>query len=120
MPQEVFDSFPPNLCGGLPGRGIDDLIATPMLHLEHTICAERASGSEVDAFQLLALDAVKCLDKINWMTAIIAGLQVCIPPRLTAVLASLLASTLSPLLCGRLPRPPTLCALAMGYLKAAP
>ena len=85
LDSSVFSGFSKGLCGGIPQRTIEDMIAGPLLcHESHHALA--LEGRDPNPLHLLSLDASKCFDRITYPSAAAAAAKRGIPTRMICVL----------------------------------
>ena len=87
LPVGLCCTFKDGLRGGIPGRAIDHMVATPALQLEASIQGVRVDDKEVE-IHFLNLDAVKCFDKISMIGAATAAETFGLPARLVVSLVA--------------------------------
>eukprot|EP00971_Amphidinium_carterae_P244327 4851358-Amphidinium_carterae.1 len=87
IPSEVFDNFPIEMRGGLPGRDYAEMLAAAMLNLEAQISG--VGVGEPSTFQMVTLDSRKCFDLLHHATVLDAAQRVGIDNSILVALGSL-------------------------------
>ena len=85
---DLYSRFAPGLRGGIPQRGLADMIATPALRLEASLNhLQDDSGARVE-LHWANIDAVKCFDRLSMVRAAQAATTFGLPLRLVTTLVS--------------------------------
>ena len=88
LPAETFARFADGLRGGIPQRGLSDMLAKPALRLEASLNGLTDEDGNAIEMHWANIDAAKCFDRLSMVRAAEAAADFGLPVRLVTTLVS--------------------------------